>query len=603
MRTGPERPSLWAVALGVALGLPWPGELLQSTPVMHWNQVYDPLGNTFLSTTVAALPLVVLLGSIALGRIRIHFAALLGLGVALGMALGIYRMPWDTAAATTVYGMAFGLFPIGWLILNIMFLYQLTVQRGLFAVLRDSLAHLAPDPRVQLILIAFAFGAFIEGMAGFGTPVAITAAILIQLGFRPLHASGLALIANTAPVAFGSLGIPITTLEQVTGLDAKLVSAMVGRQLPFFSLIVPFWVVAAYAGWRGMLGVWPAALTGGAAFAIPQFLVSNFHGPWLVDIIAAACSIAAIVVLLRYWRPRDTWKPAGETAHEPQQTPATGQNQTAPGSSVAPAGSAGSARSQFTRRMVVQAWMPWAILTAFIFLWGMPQIKAGLDRLASPKIPMPHLHNVVCRVPPVAPPDAKPEAAVYRFNVLSATGSGILLAAIVAGLAMGHSARNMLRVYGQTLWQVRFSLLTIAGMLALGNVTKFSGTDATLGLALAGTGSLYPFFGTLLGWLGVALTGSDTASNVLFGSLQRITAEQTGLSPILMGAANSSGGVMGKMVDAQSIVVASTATGWYGHEGAILRYVFFHSIALAALMGLLVFLQAYVPPFSALVVK
>ena len=559
---------------------------------MTWTQHYDPLGNALLSTLVAAVPVVVLLGSIAVLKIRIHFAALAGLAVALAIAVGVYGMPSVVAAATTGYGAAFGLFPIGWIILNVIFLYQLTVQRGLFEVLRDSLARVAPDPRIQVILIAFSFGAFIEGMAGFGTPVAITGAILIQLGFKPLHASGLALIANTAPVAFGSLGIPITTLEQVTGLDARMVSAMVGRQLPFFSLIIPFWVVAAFSGWRGVRGVWPAALTAGASFAIPQFLVSNFHGPWLVDIISGTCSIAATVTLLRFWQPKTLW-PLGEatpgeaTSTSPQPRACRDTNVVAP----------------MERRKILQAWMPWAILTGFILCWGLPQTKTALDKVASPKFAVPHLHQVVQRMPPVAPPNAKPESAEFKLNFLSATGTGILVAALVAGLTMGFTPRQMLATYAHTIWRVRYSLLTIAAMLALGNVTKYSGTDATLGLALAQTGTGYPFFGTLLGWLGVALTGSDTASNVLFGSLQKITAEQTGLSPILMGAANSAGGVMGKMVDAQSIVVASTATGWYGHEGSILRYVFFHSLALAALMGVLVYLQAYVAPFTHMVPK
>lgn len=544
-----------------------------------WPQNYDPLHNAFLSTIVAACPVVVLLASIALLRMRIHFAALLGLAVALAVALGIYRMPAGAAAATVGFGAAFGLFPIGWIILNVIFLYQLTVKGGWFGILRDSLGRVAPDPRIQLILIAFAFGAFIEGMAGFGTPVAITGAILIQLGFKPLHASGLALIANTAPVAFGSVGIPITTLEQVTGLEVRQMSAMVGRQLPFFSVLVPFWVVAAYAGWRGMLGVWPAALVAGVGFAVPQFLISNFHGPWSVDVVAGACSIGTLLALLRVWRP----KPMENRDPAPEPPPLQPPPAARPG-------------------LVLRAWAPWAILTACILIWGVPACQKQLDKLASFKLPMPGLHRVVQRVPPVAPPGKDPEAAELKLNVLSATGTGILVAAILAGLAMGYGPRAMARTYVETIWRIRYSLITIAAMLALGNVTKYSGTDATLGLALARTGMLYPFFGTLLGWLGVALTGSDTSSNVLFGSLQKITAEQAHLSPILMVAANSSGGVMGKMIDAQSIVVASTATGWYGHEGSILRYVFFHSVALAALMGLLVFLQAYCPPFTFMVV-
>ena len=548
---------------------------------MNWQQNYDPCGNALLSTLLAALPVVVLLGAIAWLEIRIHLAALLGLVVALGVALFGFHMPLDAALATAGYGAAFGLFPIGWIILNLIFLYHLTVERGLFAVLRGNLAAIAPDPRVQVILIAFSFGAFFEGAAGFGTPVAVTAAILMQLGFRPLAAAGLSLIANTAPVAFGALGTPIIALAGVTGFSELELSKMVGRQLPFFSLLVPFWVVWAMCGWRGMLGVWPAALTAGLCFAIPQFLVSNYHGPWLVDIVASLTSLGGLVVLLRFWKPKEIWKlppTAAAAAAEPTPTPAR----------------------------VRQAWVPWILLSALVFLWGLPAMKKAFDGVSSPSFSVPRLHQVVVRTHPVVPlptPEkpTKPEAAVFKLNWLSATGTGILAAAILAGLFMRFTFREMARLYWSTVVRVRHSLLTIAAMLALGYVTKYSGTDATLGLALAKTGGLYPFFGTMLGWLGVALTGSDTASNVLFGSLQKITAEQTGISPVLMAAANSSGGVMGKMVDAQSIVVASTATNWYGHEGSILRYVFFHSLALAALMGVLVMAQAYVWPFTLLV--
>jgi lactate permease len=569
---------------------------------MTWLQHYDPLGNPLLSTLVAALPVVVLLGAIAWLGLRIHFAALLGLAVALVVAVFVYRMPVPAAAATTLYGAGYGLFPIGWIILNLIFLYHLTVKQGLFEVLRGSLGTLAPDPRIQVVLIAFSFGAFFEGAAGFGTPVAITAAILIQLGFKPLAASGLSLIANTAPVAYGALGTPIIALSGVTGLDLHQLSAMAGRQLPFFSLLVPFWVVWAFAGWRGMLGVWPAALTAGGAFAVPQFLVSNFHGPWLVDIVASLCSLGAVVALLKFWQPRDGWSPAangGLAEQSALNTDAAGYGKNPASVSLAAPASAARVR---------QAWLPWLLLSALVFIWGVPAVKRTLDRISAPAFPVAGLHHVVVRTPPVVPPPApdkptKPEEAVFKLNWLSATGTGILVAALLAGALMGFSFRALAQAYWETLVRVRFSLITIAGMLALGFVTRYSGTDATLGLALAKTGGFYPFFGTLLGWLGVALTGSDTASNVLFGSLQKITAEQTGLSPVLMGAANSSGGVMGKMVDAQSIVVASTATNWYGHEGAILRYVFFHSLALAALVGVLVYLQAYVAPFTAMVVK
>jgi lactate permease len=560
-----------------------------------WVQNYNPLHYAWLSTIIAALPVVVLLASIAFLRLRIHLSALTGLAVALAVALWVFGMPWKATLGAAVLGAGFGLFPVGWIILNVIFLYQLTVKRGLFDVLRQSLAAVAPDPRVQVILIAFSFGAFIEGIAGFGAPVAITGAILIQLGFKPLHASGLALIANTAPVAFGSLGIPITTLEQVTGLSALKISAMVGRQLPFFSLIIPFWVVGAYSGWRGMRSVWPAALTAGLTFAIPQYIVSNFNGPRLVDTISGACSIVALVGLLKFWRP----KPEPQTALE---TNADAEAQSSRAGAVPTSGS-------LSAGPVFQAWVPWIILTAVILVWGLPEVKAALDKFSATqlmvpaKAPIPHLHKLVRRDFPVAPANAQPEKGELNLNILSATGTGILVAALLSGLVMRFSVREVLRTYMETIWRVRFSLLTIAAMLALGNVTKYSGADATMGLALAQTGVMYPFFGTMLGWLGVALTGSDTASNVLFGSLQKITAEQRGLSPILMTAANSSGGVMGKMVDAQSIVVASTATNWYGHEGSILRYVFIHSVILALLMSILVMLQAYVFPFTRMVVS
>src|SRR6266542_4747667 len=553
---------------------------------MTWTQNYDPFGHPFLSTVVAALPVVVLLGAIAWLKIRVHYAALLGLAVAWIVAVGVYHMPATTAAAATLSGGAYGLFPIGWIILNLIFLYQLTVDRGLFAIMRGNLATLAPDARIQVILIAFSFGAFFEGAAGFGTPVAITAAILIQLGFKPLAASGLSLIANTAPVAFGALGTPIIALSGVTGIDVQQLSAMVGRQLPFFSVLIPFWVVWTMAGFRGMLGVWPVALIAGLFFAVPQFLVSNFQGPWLVDIVASVSSLIAIIMLLQFWKPKTIWK----------------MRDTIEAISVS------TEPAIVNRKKLFSAWLPWLLLTLFIFFWGLPVVKTTLNTISAPDYKIAYLHNRLSRTPPIVPEPTlekptKPEEAVFKLNWLSATGTGIFVAAVVAGFAIGYSLRQLLRVYAQTLWRVRFSLITITAMLGFGYVTKYSGTDATLGLALAKTGVLYPFFGTMLGWLGVALTGSDTSSNVLFGSLQTITAKQTHINPVLMAAANSSGGVMGKMVDAQSIVVGSTATNWYGHEGEILRYVFFHSIALAALVGVLVFLQAHVVPFSHLVVK
>jgi lactate permease len=548
---------------------------------MPWAQVYDPMNNWLLSTILAAVPVVVLLGTLALFHVKAHYSALLGLGTALALAVGVFGMPAKMAGMTALYGAAFGLLPIGWIILNVIFLYQLTVETGLFKTLQESLTGITQDRRLQLLLIAFCFGAFFEGAAGFGTPVAVTSAILILLGFSPLSASGLSLIANTAPVAFGALGIPVIVLSAVTGLDLRELSAMVGRQLPFFSLLVPFWLIWAFAGFRGMLGVWPAVLIAGVSFAIPQFLVSNFHGPWLVDVVAAVVSMGALIGFLLVWQPKRIW-----------------QGALAGGVDAAVM----TAPVRHTRGEVVRAWVPFVILSVLVFVWGLPQVKTYFDGISIVKIPVAGLHNLVQRVPPVVPKPTA-EAAVFSLNWLSATGTGILFAAVISGFVMGMSPGRIARVYGRTLVRVRYSLLTIAAMLALGFTTRYSGLDATMGLAFARTGMFYPFFGTLLGWLGVALTGSDTSSNVLFGSLQRITAEQIHVSPTLMAAANSSGGVMGKMIDAQSIVVASTATQWYGHEGEILRYVFFHSIALAALVGLLVFAQAYIAPFTWLVVR
>ena len=584
---------------------------------MVWQQIYDPFGSPWLSTLMAAIPVVVMLAALAFFHVKAHIAALLALASALLISIFAFDMPADMAGSAALYGAANGLLPIGWIVLNILFLHRLTTENGSFKVLQDSLARITDDRRLQLLLIAFCFGAFFEGAAGFGTPVAVTGAILIGLGFSPLAASGLALIANTAPVAFGALGTPIITLAKVTGLDEMELSAMVGRQLPFFSVIVPFWLIWAFAGWRKMVEVWPAILVAGVSFAIPQFLVSNFHGPMLVDVIAALISMACLTGFLRVWKPATVHTSAALTGRVDNS-----KVDAEPGKDTA-----GTLTFSATdRRTVLRAWMPWIILTVFVFIWGTASFKNQFDTrqaidpatgaalldpqgkpvreanpVFAPTLTFETIHQQIEKVPPVVATPKK-EDALYRFTWLTATGSGILLAAILGGLMMGYSVMGLVRQYLRTIWVVRYSLITIVAMLALGFLTRYSGLDATMGLAFAATGIFYPMFGTLLGWLGVALTGSDTASNVLFGGLQRVTAEQLGLSPVLMAAANSSGGVMGKMVDAQSIVVASTATRWYGHEGEILRYVFFHSIILAILVGTLVTLQAYVAPFTSMVV-
>jgi lactate permease len=557
---------------------------------MVWSQVYDPLNNPWLSTSIAALPVIVLLGALGVFRVQAHIAALLGLAVALASAIFIFGMPAPMAGKTALLGAAFGLLPIGWIILNIIFLYRLTERLGLFKILQDSISGITDDRRLQLLLIAFCFGAFFEGAAGFGTPVAVTGAILIGLGFSPLAASGLSLIANTAPVAYGALGSPVLALAAVTGLPLLDLSAMIGRQLPVFSVIVPFWLIVAFAGWRGTLQIWPAILIAGVSFAVPQFLVSNFHGPWLVDVIASLVSMASLTLFLKWWQPKTIWTTVDRHVVPARSLGAAATTAPEPG------------KPDHSMAEVRRAWLPWIILSIVVFLWGLPDVRSFLDGLSIFRFPVDGLDNMIQRVPPVVG-KPQPEAAVYVLNWLSATGTGILISALIAGRLVGASFRNMVDVYWDTLIRVRYSLLTIAAMLALGYTTRYSGLDATLGLAFAHTGVFYPFFSPLLGWIGVALTGSDTASNVLFGSLQRISSEQLGLNPVLMAAANSSGGVMGKMIDAQSIVVAATATNFHGQEGIILRYVFFHSIALACLVGVLVTLQAYVWPFVGMVIS
>ena len=534
---------------------------------MIWTQIYSPVGNNlFVSALVAAIPIILLLGALAFFHVKAHWAAVLGLASAWVVAVFVYGMPAKMATMSAVNGALFGLLPIGWIILNAIFVYDITVKTGKFEVVKDTIAGIAADRRIQVLLIGFSFGAFIEGAAGFGTPVAISAAMLIGLGFKPLAAAGLSLIGNTAPVAFGALGTPIITLAKVTGLPEMQLSAMVGRQLPFFSIIVPFWLVWAMSGFKGMVEVWPACLVAGLFFAIPQFVVSNFFGPSLVDIVAAIVSIGAMYVLLKFWQPKKIWRfeEERETAHAVIKKHSPGQ--------------------------AFMGWMPWIVLTVLVFVWGLPSVKTWLNGIFAPSFEMTGLHNLVQKVPPVA---KKPslEGAKYTFNLLSATGTGLLITGIISGLWLGLGVGSLAKTYANTLWRIRYSLMTIAAMLALGYVTKFSGSDSTMGLAFASTGALFPFFSPMLGWLGVALTGSDTSSNVLFGNLQVVSAEKLGMSPILAAASNSSGGVMGKMIDAQSIVVAAVATGEHGKEGEILRYVFWHSLVLACLVGVLVFLQ------------
>ena len=501
-----------------------------------WNQVYNPFNNAVLSTIAAALPVVTLLVLIASNKVKAHIAAVIALVVANLVAIYVFTMPAGMSIRASILGVATGFFPIGWIVLNVIFLYRLTVEKGAFEILQTTIGGVTNDRRLQLLLIAFSFGAFFEGASGFGTPVAVTGAILIGLGFSPLAASGLSLIANTAPVAYGALGTPIAGLASVTGIDPFLLGAMVGRQLPFFSLIVPFWVVWAFAGWKGMKDVWPAILVTGVSFAVPQFLISNFINPWIVDIGASLISMACLILFLKVWQPKVIWTSAALRSKD--ESAAT----MAPPKPV-----------KIAKPSTAQVWMamlPWIIVCVILLIWGTDLFKLAVNKWAIWNYPVPDLHQMIQKVPPIVTAPVK-EGAVFSFTWLSYTGSGMLIAAIISGFLMGFGPVKIVTEYGKTIKVCAYSLLTISAMLAIGTLTRLSGIDETLGLAFAATGVLYPFFGTLLGWLGVALTGSDTASNILFGNLQKITSTQLGISPILMGAANSSGGVMGKMIDAQ----------------------------------------------------
>ena len=576
------KPSMAASVLGffALLGLFVAGVvfLLWTNPrTSHWQQGYDPLHRWWLSTIMAALPVVVLLGAMAIFRMKAHVAACAGLFTALAVAIAIFHMPSRLALTSASLGAGYGLFPIYWIILPVVYLYDLTVKAGTFVALQESLASVTDDSRLQLLLIAFALGAFFEGAAGFGTPVAVCGAILIGLGFRPLQAAGLALLANTAPVAFGALGIPIVALHGITGVDTMLLSRTVSTILVLFCLLVPFWLIWAFAGLRAMLEVWPPILVASVTFAAVQLLMAVYVGPTLVSVVSAGTTIVVLVAFLRFWKPRRTLNPACEeiSGREPQ-------------------------RADRQSHGVFRAWMPWLVLCAVLMVWAFPQFSAWANEHTTMKFNVAGLHHVIERMPPVVI-HSSAESAVFTLNWLPATGTGIMIAAFFAGLLLGFRPVTLAKELVRTFFNTRYAMVTIAAMLAIGYVTRYCGLDATLGLAFARTGHLYPFFGTLIGWIGVASTGSDTSSNVLFGSLQTMTAQQIGVSPVLMASANSAGGVMGKMISPSSIVVASTATQNYGQEGAILRFIFVHSLALACLVGVLVYLMAYVHPFTALV--
>jgi len=580
---------------------------------MQWTQVYDPLGHWWLSTLVAALPIVVLFGLLAGLKVKPHWCAAAGALTALSVAVMIFGMPPALAAASFAYGVAFGLLKIAWIVLAAVYLYDISVETGQFEIMKESIAGITADRRLQVLLVAFCFGAFIEGAAGFGAPVAIAGAFMIGLGFRPFHAAALNLIANTAPVAWGAIGTPVHTLAAVTALPESDLSAMIGRILPWTAVIVPFWLVRTMVGWRETFEVLPAILAVGLSFSATQFFWSNYVDSNLVDIMGGVISIVVLVMFLQVWKPRRVWRfdYDQENATLP---PPKDEIVDQFGAEWRPHDFDGNLKPQsYTAVQILKAWMPFAVLSLFVLVWGLPSVKLAMNRATTPAFrvvladgkvrpgppgwDVPYLHNAVFRAAPVV---VKPtaEAARYDFNWLSATGTGCFLAAIVSGLLLGVTPIQLGKIFWRTLVRMRLAMLAISFMLGLGYVTRYSGLDAVLGLAFTRTGWLYPFFGTFLGWLGVALTGSDTSSNALFGSLQRITSQQLGIDPVLMCAANSAGGVMGKMVDAQSITIATAATEQVGNEGIIFRFVAWHSVALGAIVGVIVILYAYVFRFA-----
>jgi lactate permease len=543
-----------------------------------WTQVYDPLGHWWLSTIVAALPVLVLLGLLAGFKVRAHLCAVAGAATAILCAIFVFHMPVQLATVSCGYG----LLKIVWIVVAAVYLYDITVATGQFEIMKHSVAGITADRRLQLLLIAFCFGAFIEGAAGFGTPVAIAGAFMIGLGFKPFHAAALNLIANTAPVAWGAIGTPVHALAAVTALPESDLNAMIGRILPFTAIIVPFWLVRAMVSWSETFEVLPAILVVGLSFAGMQYFWSNHMDSNLVDIMAGVVSMVVTLAFLRVWKPKKIWRFEDEREEDAAKLERK------------------EIVKHYTGAQIAKAWLPFAVLSVFVLMWGLPSVKTAMGKATTPAFKsggweVPYLHKAVFRAQPVV---AKPTAenAKFDFNWLTATGTGCFLAALLAGVLLGLRPGAMVKIFGQTVYRMRFAVIAMACMLGLGYVTRYSGMDAVLGLAFTRTGWLFPFFGSYIGWLGVALTGSDTSSNVLFGGLQKITAQQLNLSPILMCATNSAGGVMGKMIDAQSICIATAATNQVGNEGGIFRFVFWHSVALAAIVGVIVMLYAYVFP-------
>ncbi len=535
---------------------------------MTWTQNYDPFGNAVLSTLAAALPVTSLFYLLAVRKMIAWRAALVSFAISLVMAAAVFGMPASMVGAAVSHGLVYAAVRIAWVLLAAVFVYEVTVEAGYFETIKQSIGGVTDDRRLQVLLIAYAFGAVLEGAGGGGAPVAICGAMMVGLGFPPFQAAVLCLIANTAPVAFGGMGNPIRTLVAVTGLPEMSISATVGRILPWTAIILPFWLIRAMAPMREVMAVWPGLVACGLGFATIQFLWSNYVDASLVDIVGGMGTLLWLAVFYSIWKPRPVWRYPGEA--EPER------------------------RAALTAGQIAKAWSPFLLLALFVVAWGLPLIKPAVEA-TSVKIPVPGLHNLVTRIAPVV---AKPhtEPAIFDIAWLASVGTPTFLAGLLAGPLLGLSLGRTLSIFARTCYRMRYSMIAILAMMGLGFVTRYSGMDAVMGLAMANTGWWFPLFGTLIGWLGVALTGTDAGSNALFGSLQVITANQLGLNPILMASANSAGGVMGKMIDAQSIIVACAATGQENREGDLFRAVLVHSIALAIVVGLIVMVYAYWAP-------
>jgi len=563
--------------------------------MQHWQQIYDPMGNIWLSSAIALIPIIFFFLALAVFRLKGSVAGTITVILALLVALFLYQMPVTLALSSAIYGFFYGLWPIAWIIIGAVFLYKVTVKTGQFDIIRSSILSLTQDQRLQMLLVGFAFGTFLEGAAGFGAPVAITAALLVGLGFKPLYAAGLCLIVNTAPVAFGAMGIPIIVAGQVSGVETHAISQMVGRQLPFIVPIVLVWIMAIMDGWRGVRETFPAIVVGGGSFAIAQFLTSNYIGPELPDITAAIASLISLTLLFKVWQPKHVFRFENQVDGKNQMGDNAGLSTTT------------SPTTHYSPAQIIKAWMPFAILTAMVSLWSIKPFKdlfvkgkdghpdgALVDMVMS--INVPYLHNAVQKLPPVVT-KITDYAAIYKFDWFSATGTAIILAAIISIVMLKMRPKEALSTFGETVKELRTPIYSIGMVLAFAFIANYSGLSATLALALAHTGKAFTFFSPFLGWLGVFLTGSDTSANALFAALQATTAQQIGVPEVLLVAANTSGGVTGKMISPQSIAIACAATGLVGKESDLFRFTVKHSIIFTIMMGVLITLQAYVVPW------